>query len=82
MADIVQNGVSLFGNIDFVTQMTNTAIGRENSLYIMPKGTTITGIATPASAAVKSALMWLFMIILPVVTIVGGILIWMRRIKK
>ena len=70
------------GNIDFVTQMTNTALGRENSLYIMPKGTTITGIATPASAAVKSALMWLFMIILPVVTIVGGILIWMRRIKK
>lgn len=70
------------GNINFVTQMTNTALGRENSLYIMPKGTAITGIATPASAAVKSALMWLFMIILPVVTIVGGILIWMRRIKK
>ncbi len=70
------------GNIDFVTQMINKAVGRENSLYIMPKGTTITGIATPASAAVKSVLMWIFMIILPVVTIVGGILIWMRRIKK
>ena len=70
------------GNVDFITQMTNTALGRENSLYIMPKGTTLTGIATPASAAVKSALMWLFMIILPLVTIVGGVVLWMRRIKK
>lgn len=70
------------GNIDFITQMTNAALGRENSLYIMPKGTTITGIATPASAAVKATLMWLFMIILPVATIVGGIVLWMRRIKK
>lgn len=69
-------------NMDFAVQMINTATGRENSLYIMPKGTNVTGIANPASATVKTALLFIFVLILPILTIVGGILIWTRRIKK
>ncbi len=69
-------------NISFAVKMLNVSVGHEDSLYVMPKGTTITGITNAISAATYSAILWIFVIILPVLIIAGGIAIWIIRIKK
>lgn len=70
------------GNMDFATLSINAAAGRDNSLYFTPKVTGVTGIAMPASAAVKGAVIIIFNIALPVLCILGGIVVWMIRRRR
>lgn len=70
------------GNMDFATLSINAAAGRDNSLYFTPKITGVTGIAMPASAIVKLGVLWVFIIVLPVVSIAGGIVVWTIRRRR
>lgn len=70
------------GNMDFATLSINAAAGRDNSLYFTPKITGVTGIAMPASAAVKGAVIIIFNIALPVLCILGGIVVWTIRRRR
>ena len=70
------------GNMSIVTQTVNSSVGRENDLYFTPKGVTVTGIANPAGETVKVWFMIIFVIVLPVLCVVGGVFVWMRRIKR
>ena len=73
---------SIYGNIDYATQMINVSVGQEDSLYVMPKGTVMSGITTALTEQQLNTYNWIFKIILPVLIIIGGILIWVRRITK
>ncbi len=70
------------GNMDLATLAINTASGRSGGLYFTPKVTGTTGIATPSSAAVKMIVLIIFMFVIPLATLAGGIVIWILRIRK
>ena len=78
----IWSDTSLYGNLDYAVQMINVSVGHEDSLYVMPKGTVMSGITATLSEATLKTYTWIFEIILPVLIIAGGIAIWIMRIKK
>ncbi|MBQ0111394.1 MAG: Gldg family protein [Oscillospiraceae bacterium] len=73
---------SRIGNMDLALVACNAASGRSNALAFSPKITGVTGMDNPASAEIKSIVTWIFVIILPLACIIGGVALWLTRRKK
>ena len=73
---------SSVGNMELAMLSINSASGRNTSLTFNPKITGITGITNPASDAVKVFVRVLFVVVVPILLIAGGVIVWTIRKRR
>ena len=68
------------GNMEFALSVANAMSGREaGNMYFLPKITGYYTMDTPFTDAEYTAIYIIFIVVIPVIILLGGVLVWFRR---
>ena len=76
-AMFLSGGASSFSNSEYLVNLFNQLIQRESTLQIIPKDIGATQLEINANQAMT--MFWIFTVSLPIIILIGGIVVWLRR---
>lgn len=79
-AMFLSGGASSFSNSEYLVNLFNQLIQRESTLQIIPKDIGATQLEINANQAMT--MFWIFTVSLPIIILIGGIVVWLRRRHK